>query len=516
MWTLKAYATMKKIVIIIFAALVPMLSMGQSSLGKTDDLGRIAIAAIVPDEAQIPGGAQRLLQSRLTQVATLNGLGATEGSQFAMLPMVSIINQDVTPTAPPMISLTIEVTLYIVDAKSQNIFSQTSIQLKGIGNTEERAYSQALGRINPRQGQFRGFIEKGKEKIIEYYNSQCDAIISTAKSLAGQKKYDEALATLFNVPDVSRECYDMSMDISIDIYNEYANHKCNEYLSAAKAAWAGKELSKVEKNLGKITPDMECYPEAQELVSTVSEAVDAEGASSWDFKMKRYDDSVDMEKMKIEAGRDVAKNWGHRGAAQHFEWAWLYPGAEPKAPKSEPKAEKETTQTESTPVADSKPPMGERPKASDIVIPVFKNASVDYDDKIGYEEYSIVTGSNSVKNLEGTIRRMFCTPPKGYSPLEIVRFYQQFIEGNKGKIIFQSRKPKSVKIDNNSLRSYFNKHRIPWAGRRSYSYNDIKHGISDFVVGVIYTDVSELYISVLAGRYKADPVYEVVIVEVKP
>jgi len=43
----------------MLAALLPMLSMGQSSLGKTDDLGRIAIAAIVPDEAEIPAGAQK-------------------------------------------------------------------------------------------------------------------------------------------------------------------------------------------------------------------------------------------------------------------------------------------------------------------------------------------------------------------------------------------------------------------------------------------------------------------------
>jgi hypothetical protein len=329
---------MRRIVVIILSTLLPMLSMGQSSLGKTDDLGRIAIAAVVPDEAGIPAGAQRMLQSRLTQVATLNGLGAAEGSQFAMLPMVSIISQDVTPTAPPMISLNMEITLYIVDAKSQAIFSQTSIPLKGVGNTEDRAYTQAINNINPRHGQFRGFVEKGKEKIVEYYNSQCDVIITSAQALAGQKKYDEALATLFNVPDVSRECYDKCMNISVDIYQEYANQQCNEYLSAAKAAWAGKELNKLEENLGKITPDMGCYDEAQQLVATVTSAVEAEGGSAWNFKMKKYEDSVDIEKMKIQAGKEVAQSWAYHGAAAHFDWAWLYPGAKPKAPE-QPKAE---------------------------------------------------------------------------------------------------------------------------------------------------------------------------------
>ena len=127
-----------------------------------------------------------------------------------------------------------------------------------------------------------------------------------------------------SVPDVSRECYDKCMAISIDIYQEFANQQCNEYLSAAKAAWAGKDLNKVEENLGKITPDMECYPQAEQLIAQITAAVEQEGASSWSFKMKRYDDSVDIQKMKIQAGRDVAMTWAHWGAAKEFDWNWLY------------------------------------------------------------------------------------------------------------------------------------------------------------------------------------------------
>jgi hypothetical protein len=142
--------------------------------------------------------------------------------------------------------------------------------------------------------------------------------------LAGQKKFEEALYMLLSVPDVSRECFDKCMAISLDVYQEYANHKCNEYLSAARAAWAGKELMKVEENLGKITPDMACYPQAEQLIAQITAAVNAEGASSWGFKMKRYDDSVDIEKMKIESGKEVAKSWASWGASKDFDWKWLY------------------------------------------------------------------------------------------------------------------------------------------------------------------------------------------------
>lgn len=316
----------------LFFSLSLLLAMclygySQSSLGKTDDLGRIAIAAIVPDAAEIPNNAKNMLTNKLQQIATQNGLGAApSNARFAIIPMVSILSKEITPTAPPMQAINLDVTLYIVDAQSQNIFSQTNISLKGVGKTEDAAFSKALKGINPKHGQFRGFVEKGKEKIVEFYNSQCDVIIKGSQSLAGQQKYEEALFLLLSVPDVSRECFDKCMDISIDIYQEYADQKCTEYLSAAKAAWAGKELSKVEENLGKITPDMACYPEAQQLVEQVTAAVEAEGGSSWNFKMKVYDDTVEKEKLMIEAGKDVAMSWAHWGAAKHFnwDWNWLY------------------------------------------------------------------------------------------------------------------------------------------------------------------------------------------------
>jgi hypothetical protein len=259
------------------------------------------------------------------QIATQNGLGATETmAKFVMVPVISIINKDVTRTAPIMTSLNMDVTISIVDVVRHNIFSQTNIQVKGVGNSEDKAYTQALNNINPRHGQFKGFIEKAKTKIVEYYNSQCDVIISSSKALAGQKKYQEALYNLLSVPDVSRECFDKCMQISIDIYQEYANQKCNEYLAAARSAWAGKELAKVEENLGKITPDMACYPQAEQLLAQITAAVEREGAGAWSFKMKKYEDDLDLKKMKIDAGRDVAKSWAYSGAAPHFDWSWLY------------------------------------------------------------------------------------------------------------------------------------------------------------------------------------------------
>ena len=60
-------------------------------------------------------------------------------------------------------------------------------------------------------------LEKGKEAIIEYYNTYCDLVISRARSFAAQNRYKEALALLNSVPPVSRECFDEANAVAAGI-----------------------------------------------------------------------------------------------------------------------------------------------------------------------------------------------------------------------------------------------------------------------------------------------------------
>jgi tetratricopeptide (TPR) repeat protein len=319
----------RRILILVATILGFTVGLGaQNSQGKTDDLGRIALAAIVPEQAEgIPQSARQQLVNKMEQIAVQNGLGAAAANpRFCIVPMVNVLSKEITPTAPPMQAVNLEVTFYIVDAASQNIFSQTSIQVKGVGQTEDKAYIQALKGVNVKAGQFKGFVEKGKEKIIEYYNSQCDVVLKGAQALAGQKKYEEALYILLSVPDVCMECFDKSMDLSVEIYKQYANYKCTEYMAGAKAAWANMNVDKAAEYLGKITPDMECYSEAVKLADEITQKQLADGANVWEFKMKQYDDSIEKDKMMIQAGKEVAQSWAYWGAASHFnwDWSWLY------------------------------------------------------------------------------------------------------------------------------------------------------------------------------------------------
>ncbi len=209
---------MKKLVLVIctFALLFPLSTFAQNNQGKADDAGRIAITPQVNDQT-IPQGAKNLLLNKMKQICTKNGMsGDGENPFFIMDASIDVLSKELTSTAPPMHALNMQINFFIKDA-SGAIFGQTSYEAKGVGQNETKAYMAGIKNINVNSGQFKSMVEQGKAKILEFYNSQCDFIISKAKALQKQGSNGEAIKVLKSVPPVCKECYDMCMDVMSEI-----------------------------------------------------------------------------------------------------------------------------------------------------------------------------------------------------------------------------------------------------------------------------------------------------------
>ncbi len=200
----------KKIPVLLMALMLFNFANAQNSSGKSDDNARIAIAPTIPEALmKVPQGAQEMLLGKMRQMIGLNGLSAMDDAPlFVMNPELMIISSDVTSTTPAMYTYNMEVVFNLADRYSGNVYATATQALKGAGNTETAAYNSAFKQIDPRNGKYKVMLEKGKEAIIEYYNTQCDLVISRANSLAAQKNYTNALGLLNSVPPVCRECFD--------------------------------------------------------------------------------------------------------------------------------------------------------------------------------------------------------------------------------------------------------------------------------------------------------------------
>jgi len=359
---------MKKIQLLISTIICINLGVSaQNNLGKTDDVGRISICPVVGYIPDMPASAERTLLNKMGQITSKNGM-ASAGNRFIMYPHVSIVTQDITATAPPMHAYNLDVTLYIADNITQSIFSSATISLKGVGKNPTKAYMSALKALNYKRPEVKTFIQEGKDKIVEYYNSKCDFILKDAESLAGRKEFDAAIYTTTSIPDICKDCYMKAQDVAVSIFKqkmenecmqniadartakaknnydlaasylsgilpdvscysdaqallkEIEDHRCAVALGKAKGAWSSGNADYAGRWLGEVASDSKCYKEAMALGNEIKAKLKADEDREWDFKVKVHDDIVDIRKQAIKAVRDVGVAFGENQQPTNINW----------------------------------------------------------------------------------------------------------------------------------------------------------------------------------------------------
>lgn len=292
-------------------------SMAQNKAGKLDDLGRIVLNSYVSDDVgDMSSSAKKMLANKLGQIVTKNGIGGSSlNPKFILTPTVTVLSKDLTATAPPMTALVLDVTLYIGDGIEGTKFASTSIQIKGVGTNETKAYISALKRISSKNTDIADFIEEGKTKIMAYYNTKCDFIIKEAKVLEDANQYDAAILKLSSVPDVCKECYEKCLDAIGPIYQKQIDRECTIKLGQAKNHWSAAQdeaaAKSASRHLANIDPEAACYDEAQALAEQIGKKVKELNEREWDFKMKKYEDGVDIAKKRIAAAKAVGVAYGN-------------------------------------------------------------------------------------------------------------------------------------------------------------------------------------------------------------
>lgn len=306
---------MKKILslILIIVLTIGKSIIAQNTLAKSDDLGRVILSCYVSERIKdLRPDAKKLLETKLNQIASKNGLaGASFSSRFILTANINIITKDLTASAPPMQAYTLQVDFYVGDGIDGTKFSSTSVTVKGVGENESKAFINAIKNISVQNPNFQTFLEDGKKRIIEYYNTRCDFILKEADMLVSQKKYDAAIFKLVSVPEICKDCYMKSMDKVGAVYKLHINNVCKIKLAEAKATWNGSQnvegAEKVAVLLEGIDPDASCMTEVNQLLANVAKRIKEIDKRDWDFKIEK---EVNLERDRIKAYRDVGVAYG--------------------------------------------------------------------------------------------------------------------------------------------------------------------------------------------------------------
>ncbi len=302
-----------KYTVLIFAFFLFFLS-AFSQAHKMSDMERLPLTVWIPDDIEvIPPLAADILQNKLMQIATQNGIsGSSDITRFIFTANIKLLTKDITPTAPVMHAYTMSINMYIGDGINGKAFSSYSTTVKGVGENETKAYLSGIKNIKTSNPEYQRFIEEGKSKIIAYFNAQCDFIIKQAKTLANMNRFEEAIWNLSTIPDVCPECWNKAQNALAPIFKQMINFDCKQKIIQANNIWnAGQSWNAANEAgtiLSSIDPNSSCLGEIKTLANKIEKRIIEVDKREWKFN---YDYNIGLKRDLIKAYRDIGVAWGN-------------------------------------------------------------------------------------------------------------------------------------------------------------------------------------------------------------
>lgn len=272
------------------------------------------ITPMVSEELNLNKSILKSLENKARQMLTSNGF-ASQSNRIMLTANIVEISKDVTPTAPPLFDINIEVTFYIVDIVEKAIINEITFEVKGTDKMEQKAYIKAINKINPRSREVTAFIARSKELLSDYYNNRLPSIIKKAETLAAQELYDDAIASLCDIPETAKGYNEVAGKMQT-IYMQKINHEASYLINDANALIATRNYDKAIEALMNVNPISGQNAEAQRLVKKIRNSIAAEEQARIEAEIKtfelqqeekrrRYDDNLTLEKMRINAMREI-------------------------------------------------------------------------------------------------------------------------------------------------------------------------------------------------------------------
>ena len=304
--------------------LISLLSclLGGMACAQDCDIHLMAIEAN-PD-GEMPEAAGEYLFNRLCTAVTGDGISATgQYAQFFIAAKALPLYEQAVTGAPVKTALTLSLNLYIGDYWGEKVFDRMSLEIRGVGESRERAYLNAFRSLNKNNQQVANFLEKGKQRIIAYYDAEYNNIIREAQRESALRNYERALFLLGAVP-VCCNGYDAVADELVKTYHEYIDNNCDRLLMQARNAWAvhpdQRGAAEAARILNQLEPDAACYGDAMDLYREIKDKM----KDDWNFEMReKYKDSIELRKQTIEAARAVGVAFGEGQQPQTTNLMWM-------------------------------------------------------------------------------------------------------------------------------------------------------------------------------------------------
>lgn len=270
----------------------------------------IPISVEVPESQYINSKESKtLLISRLDRALSANGVGGKDNylAQFILYPSIDYVSEEMTDGAPTMHVCIIDVSFFVATKNKEHTFSSCTSTLKGVGNSAEKAMSNAFRSINGRNKDFSEMISEAKVKMLEFYESNCQNLIAEAKALAASGDYAEAISTLHSFPFFDSDCFYQSRELMEKFHSELEEKECALYINQAKVALANNQANKAAFFLLHISPLNSCEEDLKSTIQQLEELRNEIEVKNLTLLKEIHSNKKEIALKKIEARAKVAE-----------------------------------------------------------------------------------------------------------------------------------------------------------------------------------------------------------------
>lgn len=309
---------MKRIITSIIA-LSSLCALSSQELG-------LSITPIMPNTEVISNEASEYLQGQLEDLLTDNNIISGISDRFIITAKIRQEQKSVSPTNPVKIILKYRVTVFVGDVINDKVYGKHTVSVSGIGETETKSEINAFLKINSNNEALSNLVIDAKNEIINYYNDNCDRIITQADENERRGDYDAAIVLLAGIPEQCVTCYEKSWDKLNHILQQKSDMFCKQHLREAESVWTvHNDYEHAQKALDillDIAPYSSCIDKANDLYVKIDDVLrkkenDTEKRRlererrEWEYKVKVHNDNVEIRKHLISAVKDVASSIGH-------------------------------------------------------------------------------------------------------------------------------------------------------------------------------------------------------------
>lgn len=217
--------------------------------------GQVKLMVAIVDETDSPTAA--LLRNKLIQLCAANGMGAIDGSPTIVLtPQIVEVSHNLTATIPKKHQVACDMTLYVANLATAEIYGSVQQRLLGVGDSKELALRNAVANLSVKDPATVQMLQKAEEQIIAYYNTYGDEVLAEAQAYVAVRRVEPAMTLLNSIPKACADLYKKSLPIKADLLVKGLGIRADEALTKMKAS-----LAATNPELGGYCPEAMSYYE---------------------------------------------------------------------------------------------------------------------------------------------------------------------------------------------------------------------------------------------------------------